>query len=137
MNYANSVGVIEGQSITVNNATGSTIKAYTRVSLTTATPASNVPNVAVSGIADVGIGYTRQDIPTGSNGVVRLSNASGTQVGIVASGITIAMNDPVWTAASGTLSNVQNSTGILIGHFLSTAATGTPVNFIVTPAATS
>lgn len=137
MNYANSVGILEGPNITVNNATGSTIKAYTRVSLLTTTPVSNVPYITTSGIADVGIGYTKQDIPTGYAGLVRLSNATGTQVGLVASGITIAMDDPVWTAASGTLSNVQNATGILIGHFLSAAATGTPVNFVLTPGATS
>lgn len=137
MNYANSVGIVEGPDISVNNATGSTIKAYTRVSLLTATPVSNVPYITPSGIADVGIGYTKQDIPTGYAGLVRLSNAQGTQLGIVAAAITIAMDDPVWTAASGTLSNVQNTSGILIGHFLSSAAAGTPVAFVTTPAATS
>lgn len=137
MNYANSIGVLEGPDLTVANNTGSTIKQYTRVSLTTGAVVSNVPAITTSGIADVGIGYVKNDIPTGQQGLVRLSNAQGTQIGLVAATITIAQNDPVWTAANGTLSNVQNASGILIGHWLSTGAAATPVYFVITPFATS
>ena len=102
---------------------------YLRVKCTAASTDQGVPLVTLAGVADVTIGTTTRSAVVGTgplgqtiNGSVsvRLASAQGTMIGTLDGG-DVAIQAPVYSAASGKVSGTNATTSILLGYSLTTA----------------
>ena len=80
---------------------------------------------ALSSIGDIGQIVANTPTPAAGGAFVGVAlNASYKVPAVVAAGITASVGDSAWSAASGTFSNVQNTSGVLMGVWSQIAAAG-------------
>ena len=110
---ANSLAILEGPNMTLT-ATAVAIAAFLRVNVGAA------GTIAVAAIGVSGVGITKHAYAASGTGVVRLLNASGTQIGTASEAI--AIGDPVYSAALGKISKTAGGGAVLLGVATSVAA---------------